>query len=164
MYDNRKRGYVWVDKHAPPTTFSKPNLHPQKVLLSVWWCCNGVIHYNFLQPGQTITAESYCRDLDLMHQKLQTFWPAVVNRKGPILLQDNARPHTSKTTRQKLTQLNIEVLPHPAYSPDLSLPITTFSGLSMHSCARRCSPIRTRPKMPSGSLSTLVTKIFGVME
>ena len=120
MYDNRKRGYVWVDKHAPPTTFPKPNLHPQKVLLSVWWCCNGVIHYNFLQPGQTITAESYCRDLDLMHQKLQTFWPAVVNRKGPILLQDNARPHTSKTTRQKLTQLNIEVLPHPAYSPDLS--------------------------------------------
>lgn len=88
--------------------------------MSVWWCCNGVIHYNFLQPGQTITAVSYCRDLDLMHQKLQTFWTAGVDRKGPILLQDNARPHTSKTTWQKLTQLNIEVLPHTAYSPDLS--------------------------------------------
>lgn len=120
LYDNRKRGYVWVDKHAPPSTFPKPNLHPKKILLSVWWCCKGLIHYSFLQPGQTITADSYCRDLELMHQKLQTFWPALAKRRAPILLQDNARPHTSRTTREKLTQLDIEVLPHPPYSPDLS--------------------------------------------
>ena len=120
LYDNRKRGYVWVDKHAPPTAFPKPNLHPKKILLTVWRCCKGVIHYSLLQPGQTVTAESYCRDLELMHQKLQTFWPALSNRKGFILIQDNARPHTSQVTRQKLTQLNIEVLPHPPYSPDLS--------------------------------------------
>lgn len=120
LYDNRKRGLVWVDKDAPPKTFPKPDLHPKKVMITVWWCCKGVIHYSFLQPGQPVTAESYCCDLEQMYRKLQKLWPAVVNRGGPILLQDNARPHTSQITRQKLTHLGIEVLPHPAYSPDLS--------------------------------------------
>ncbi|EYC42152.1 hypothetical protein Y032_0541g3191 [Ancylostoma ceylanicum] len=47
-------------------------------------------------------------------------WPAIVNRSGPLLLQDRAPPHTSKLTGQKLTPLGIEVLPHPPHSPDLS--------------------------------------------
>ena len=37
----------------PRFHLSKPNLHPKKILLTVWWCCNGAIHYGFLQPGQT---------------------------------------------------------------------------------------------------------------
>ena len=56
----------------------------------------------------------------MVHQKLRTICPALTNRKGVILLQDNARPHTALVTRQKLTELDIEVLPHPPYSPDLS--------------------------------------------
>ena len=28
-----------------------------------WWSSAGVIHYNFLSPGQTITAESYCEEI-----------------------------------------------------------------------------------------------------
>ena len=39
-------------------------------------------------------------------------------RKVP-LLDDNARAHTAKVTRQKLEDLEWEVLLHPAYWPDL---------------------------------------------
>ncbi|EYB97606.1 hypothetical protein Y032_0139g2120 [Ancylostoma ceylanicum] len=120
LFDNKKRGYVWVDKFSTPPSFTKPDLHPRKGMLTVWWCCKGVIHYSLLQPGQAVTSESYCCDLDLMYEKLRQMWPGVANRGGPLLLQDNARPHTSKLIRQKLTQLGIEVLPHPPYSPDLS--------------------------------------------
>ncbi|GFX85412.1 histone-lysine N-methyltransferase SETMAR [Trichonephila clavipes] len=34
--------------------------------------------------------------------------------------QDNARPHTSVVTRQKLWELGLEVLMHPTYSPNLA--------------------------------------------
>jgi histone-lysine N-methyltransferase SETMAR len=38
-----------------------------------------------------------------------------------VLLQhNNARPHTAKKTLQKIEELEgIELLPHPAFSPDL---------------------------------------------
>ena len=81
----------------------------------------GVIHYSFLRTGETITAEKYCQYIDEMHEKLKIIRPSLVNRHGPILLHDNARPHTSYKTIAKLNELKYEIL-HPAYSPDFSRP------------------------------------------
>ena len=44
----------------------------------------------------------------------------LVNRKCIIFHQDNARPHVSLMTRQKLLQLDWEVLIHPPYLPDIA--------------------------------------------
>ena len=98
----------------------KPDLHPKKVMVTLWWSAAGVIHYSFLDRGKTITAASYSRDLAICHKKLKEKYPALVNRKGPILLHDNAKPHVGKITQKKLSDLGIEVLPHPPNSPDLS--------------------------------------------
>ena len=97
----------------------KPELHQKKVMLTVWWSATGFTLYSFLNAGETITAEKYCQQMDEMHQKLRQH-PALVKRKGPILLHDNARPHVAKPTRQKLNELGYETLPHLPYSPDLS--------------------------------------------
>ena len=75
---------------------------------------------NFLQPGQTITAESYCEEIDEMYRKLRQQQPALVNRRDLVLLHDNVRPHVSQITVRKLNELSFDVLPHPPYSPDLS--------------------------------------------
>ena len=47
-------------------------------------------------------------------------WPELVNRKGVIFQHDNATPHTSLVTRQKLLRLGWKVILHPPYSPDLA--------------------------------------------
>ncbi|KAF2350509.1 Transposase type 1 [Trinorchestia longiramus] len=91
----------------------------QKIMVTVWWSAIGVIHYSFLGVNENINAERYCNDLAVMHARLSEKRPALVNRRGPILLHDNARPHVARMIVQKLTELGYETLPHPPYSPGL---------------------------------------------
>ena len=101
-------------------TLPEAEIAPKKVMVTVWWSAAGFIHHSFLNPGETITAEKYCRQIDEMHQKLQRICRRLVNMKGSILLHDNARLHVAQLTLQKLNKLGYETLPHPPYSPDLS--------------------------------------------
>lgn len=120
LYNNNKRSAQWLDIHESPKSFPKPSQHEKKVMVTVWWCSKGVIHYDFMEKGEMITAEKYCQEIDIMQEKLKKMYPALINRKGPILLHDNARPHIAKQTMDKLKSLNYEIMKHPPYSPDLS--------------------------------------------
>uniref|UniRef100_A0A5S6Q8A6 Mos1 transposase HTH domain-containing protein n=1 Tax=Trichuris muris TaxID=70415 RepID=A0A5S6Q8A6_TRIMR len=120
LHDNRRRSSQWLDKGVSPKRFPKPDVHQKKVLLIVWWSAKGIIHYSLLKSGETVMAQTYCSELEKMHEKLQRARPSLTNRKGPILLHDNARPHISKMTIQKLHHTGYETLPHPPYSSDLS--------------------------------------------
>ena len=88
--------------------FPKSNLHPKKVIVTVWCYTAHLIHYSFLNPGETITSEKCAQQINEMHWNLQCLQLALVNRKGPILLHEN------------LNKLGYRVLLHPLYSPDLS--------------------------------------------
>jgi len=46
--------------------------------------------------------------------------PSLINTGRIVFHQDNARPHKSLVTRQKLRELGWEVLLHPPNSPDLA--------------------------------------------
>ena len=65
-----------------------------------------------------INSNKYCFQLDQLRAALDEKLPELVNRKYIIFHQDNARPHVSLMTRQKLLQLGWEVLIHPPYSSD----------------------------------------------
>ncbi|XP_026827850.1 histone-lysine N-methyltransferase SETMAR-like [Ooceraea biroi] len=119
LYDNRKRKHHWSSPGSVSLT-AKPTIHQQKVMLCVWWTSAGIIHYEFLDSGTTITAEVYSSQLQRVSDALRQKQPALVNRKGVLLLQDNARPHTAKTTKEVINTLGWELLPHPPYSPDIS--------------------------------------------
>lgn len=120
LYDNRRRSAQWLNHDECPRQFPKPMSHPKKIMVSVWWSASGLIHHSFLKIGETITAERYVREIDEMHEKLRQKQPALVNRRGPILLHDNARPHIANITREKLHDLGYETLDHAPYSPDLA--------------------------------------------
>ena len=57
----------------------------KKVMVTVWRSAASLIHYSFLSPGKTITSEKQAQQVKEMHLQ-----PALVNRKGPILLCNNA--------------------------------------------------------------------------
>uniref|UniRef100_A0A5S6R3X4 HTH_48 domain-containing protein n=1 Tax=Trichuris muris TaxID=70415 RepID=A0A5S6R3X4_TRIMR len=120
LYDNRKRSGQWLDADACPNQVARPNIQQKKIMVTVWWSMGGIIHYSFMNPGETMTGEKYSSELKIMHEKLKEIRPRLLNRKGPILLHDNARPHVSKIVARKLAELRYETLSHSPYSPDLS--------------------------------------------
>uniref|UniRef100_A0A1I7WJD9 Inner membrane protein n=1 Tax=Heterorhabditis bacteriophora TaxID=37862 RepID=A0A1I7WJD9_HETBA len=50
-------------------------------MVTVWWSASGIMHYNFLDPGETISAEKVYQEIDKMHQELRRLRPALINRK-----------------------------------------------------------------------------------
>ena len=120
LYKNTQRKRQWLDRNQSPQPVPKQELHPKKVMLSLWWDMRGLIHYELLEPNQTITAVKYCSQLDDLRTALSKKRPALLNRKGVVLHHDNARTHTTGATQNKIMSFNWEVLPHPPYSPDIA--------------------------------------------
>jgi histone-lysine N-methyltransferase SETMAR len=78
------------------------------------------VHRELLPAGQTINATVYSEQLERVHEKLKTKEPALVTRKGVVLLHYNAKPHVAKVTRETIIRLGWETLVHPPYSPDIA--------------------------------------------
>ena len=115
LYVNHTRKHQWLEAGQTGVATPKNDLHPKKIMLSVWWGIRGIIHWELLPTGCTITADLYCQQLDRVAAKL----------KGKLdriyVLPDNARPHMAKSTREKLLKLVWVTVPHSPYSPDLAL-------------------------------------------
>uniref|UniRef100_A0A0N5C5K2 HTH_48 domain-containing protein n=1 Tax=Strongyloides papillosus TaxID=174720 RepID=A0A0N5C5K2_STREA len=75
---------------------------------------------NVVLELETKTSGRYCKEEEEMRKKLSVLKPVLVNKRVPLLLYDNAKPHASKTTVQKLKELEYETLPNLSYSLDLS--------------------------------------------
>ena len=55
-----------------------------------------------------------------LQQAIKKKRPELIINKGVVFHHNNARPHISLVTQQKLRELGWEVLMHPPYSPDLT--------------------------------------------
>jgi [histone H3]-lysine36 N-dimethyltransferase SETMAR len=119
-YDKNVRKRSWSKAGQASQTVAKPGLTRNKVMLCVWWDWKGIIHYELLPPGRTIDSELYCEQLIRLKQEVERKRPELINRRGVMFHHDNARPHTSIATQQKLREFGWEVLMHPPYSPDLA--------------------------------------------
>ncbi|XP_046837226.1 histone-lysine N-methyltransferase SETMAR-like [Vespa crabro] len=121
VYNNVKHKRSWSKKDEPDQSISKANIHQKKVMLSVWWDFKGIVFFFEILPDYTtIISEIYCHQLDKLNDALQQKRSELINKKCVVFLQDNARPHTSLVTRQKLLQLELVTMLHPPYSPDLA--------------------------------------------
>ncbi|KAJ0175787.1 hypothetical protein K1T71_008946 [Dendrolimus kikuchii] len=119
-HDKNVQKRSWSKTGQTSQTVAKPGLTRNKVMLCVWWDWKGIIHYELLPPGRTVDSELYCEQLMRLKQKVERKRPELINRRAVVFHHDNARPHTSLATQQKLRKFGWEVLMHPPYSLDLA--------------------------------------------
>lgn len=89
------------------------------LMVTVFWDFKGVLYVDFLDGSKTMNSQYYS---NLLTQNVKTALRKK-RRKSPTsvsFLHDNAGPHTATLSRETLVKLKWTVLPHPAYSPDLS--------------------------------------------
>jgi [histone H3]-lysine36 N-dimethyltransferase SETMAR len=120
-FDNQKRKKSWTDPGQASKSTAKRNIHGKKVLLCIWWDQKGILYYELLKPGETVTVVRYQQQLMKVNHELLTKRPEWAKRHDKvILLHDNARPHVAKPIKDIISGLKWEVLPHPPYSPDIA--------------------------------------------
>ena len=102
LYNNQKWPAQWLDWEEIPKHFPKSDLQQKMFMVTVCWSVAHQIHYNFLKPGETITSEKCAQSISEMHQKLQHLQPALIKRKGPVLLHDNVWPTTHCTANASI--------------------------------------------------------------
>ena len=111
-YVNCKRSSRWLDKNEAPKHCPKAPLHSCKTLLTVLWGVmelSNIFCYQSINCNSWIILRIYIKEI---HEKLKIQRPALVNRQEPILLPDNARPHTSRLTVMTPNELGFEILQH----------------------------------------------------
>lgn len=117
-YDGRVRKPQWLKPNEVPEPTPKPDPHGKKRMLSVFWTISGPVYWELL-PRNTI--DLYCHLLDTVNVVL-TDERLEGRRQGQVVFQqDNARPHVSNVTRDKIRyELGWDLVPHPPYSPDIA--------------------------------------------
>ena len=125
-----------VDPGQSSTSMPKPNIHAKKVLLCIWWYWKGVLYYELLQPGETITANRYKQQLtDVLEEKRP--FTGQGSRKV-LLLHDNVANHMLRKPL-KLFTFGWELLAYAAYSPDMApSDYYLFRSLPRHLADRHC--------------------------
>ncbi|EYB91627.1 hypothetical protein Y032_0204g1906 [Ancylostoma ceylanicum] len=107
----------WVKRSEKTHPVHRKNIHGKKSMLTVFWCVDGPILCKLVPQGKSIDANYVCQELEEMVSNAEQCGR---KRDQILLLWDNCRPHIAKKTQEKLKQLQMEVLPQPAYSADLA--------------------------------------------
>ena len=106
----------WCKPGQLPKGRIKRKRSRRKVMATVFWDSQGVILVDCLDSGETMNTHRFCTSLLKLRDRLRQLRPETF--ASTLLLYDNAPPH--RASKGFAQELGFEVLPHPAYSPDLS--------------------------------------------
>jgi len=87
-------------------------------MIIVFFYGRGIVHKEFVPPGQTVNHAFYKDVLEWLRKRVQRVRRDIAD--DWVLQHDNAPVHTALSIWEFLTKKNIPVLPHPPYSPDLA--------------------------------------------
>jgi len=82
---------------------------------------NGIVHKEFVPPGQTVNQPFYLGVLKRLCESVRKKRSEMWSSGDWFLHHDNAPAHTALSVQQFLAKKknNMMVIPHPPYSPDL---------------------------------------------
>ena len=123
----------WVSDYDPETKRQSEEWHTKsscpkkarmsrsrvKTMIIVYFDSRGIVHKEFVPPGQTVNHVFYKDVLERLWKQVQRVRRDIAD--DWVLQHSNTPANTALSIREFLEKKNIPVLPHPPYSPDLAL-------------------------------------------
>ena len=92
----------------------------KSLLIIFFFYIQGIVHKEFVPPGQTVNGNYYCEILRRPRENVRCKRPQMWKMGDWLLHHDNVPTHTSLVVREFLTKNNMTTVPHPAYSLHLA--------------------------------------------
>ena len=102
------------------TSTEEGNASEKQSMLICFFDQKGIVHKEFVPPGQTVNAEFYVEVLKRLRENVRRKRPDQWRNNAWLLHHDNAPAHAALLTERFLTDNNMTVVPHPPYLPDLA--------------------------------------------
>lgn len=117
--ETKRQSSHWKSAASPRIKKARMAKSKVKVMLIVFFDCEGLVYSEFVPQGATVNGSYYTEVLRRLYQAVRRKRPEK-KESGWILHHDNAPSHTSFAAQSFLTSKGIPTLSHPPYSPDLA--------------------------------------------
>jgi len=122
QYDptTKRQSMEWRDPEEGRPTKIRAVKSKIKTMLITFFDSRGIIHKEFVPPGETVNAVFYKSVLDRLLKRMRRIRPDQYSSGDWFLLHDNAPAHTAIIVSEFLAKKSVTVITHPPYSPDLA--------------------------------------------
>ena len=119
--ETKSQSSQWRHSSSPRPKKARQVRSNVKVMLTVFFDFNGIVHHEFLSRGQTVNQEYYLQVQRRLHEAIRKKRPDLWKNNSWLLHHDNAPAHTSLLARDFLAKNNTVTMPQPPYSPNMAL-------------------------------------------
>lgn len=118
--ETKAQSSQWKTPDSPRPKKARQVRSQVKVMLTVFFDYQGVVHHEYAPKGQTITKEYYIDVLRRLRDAVRRKRPEFKESGSWKLHHDNAPAHSAHVVQQFLAKHGIPVVSQPPYSPDLA--------------------------------------------
>lgn len=116
--ETKRQSQQWLSPGSARPKKARMSKSKIKTMMICFFDSKGVVHKEFVPPGQTVNHQFYIEVLQRLRKRIFRVRPEIADTW--ILHHDNAPCHRAFSVTQFLTSKNITLLPQPPYSPDIS--------------------------------------------
>jgi len=118
--ETKRASSQWKTLTSPRPKIARQVRSNVKTMHIVFFDVQGIMHREFVPPGQTVNPEFYLEVLRQLRENVRRKRPKLQRLGEWFLHQGNTPAHTALSLTQYLASLGWTIIPHPLYLPDLA--------------------------------------------
>ena len=118
--ETKQASSQWKTPTSPRPKKARQVTSNVKKMLIVFFDVRGIVHREFIPPGQTVNQELYLEVLRQLRENVRRKRPELWRSGDWFPHHNNAPAYTALSVSRYLASLGRTVVPHPPYSPDLA--------------------------------------------